>query len=145
MFPVDSKYKFVLSPFSHTFVDFENLVTLQSTSLEDEEDKWYPPTEQYVEEETSQSFPVIDISEGETTLSSFSINKGEINESFPFIETREVNLDQYHFNEETSVDSMSISTEQSDGESENTESEEECDKLSFIEEEAIGTGTDSYV
>lgn len=113
---------------------------LQSTSVEDEEDKWYPPKEQYVEEETSQSFSVIDNSEEETTLSSFSLNEGEINESFSFIEIREATLNQYPFDDAVSVDNMSISTELSDGESENTESEEECDKWSFIEEEVIGTG-----
>lgn len=143
MFSVDSKCKFELSPFSHTFVDFENVVTLQSTSVEDEEDKWYPPTELYVEEETSQSFSVI--SEGETTMSSFSINEGEITDSFSFIESREVTLNQYHFDDEISLESMSISNELTDGESENTESEEECDKWSFIEEEGIETGKDSYV
>ncbi|XP_063409892.1 serine/threonine-protein kinase Pink1, mitochondrial-like [Mytilus trossulus] len=118
--------------------DFEN-VNLQSTIVEDEEDKWYPPTEPYVEEETSQSFSVI--SEGETIMSSFSINEGETNESFSFIESREVTLNQYHFDDELSMDSMSISTELNDGESENTESEEECDKWSFIEEEGIETGS----
>ncbi|XP_076086695.1 serine/threonine-protein kinase Pink1, mitochondrial-like isoform X2 [Mytilus galloprovincialis] len=119
--------------------DFENVVTLQSTSVEDEEDKWYPPTELYVEEETSQSFSVI--SEGETTMSSFSINEGEITDSFSFIESREVTLNQHHFDDEISLESMSISTELTDGESENTESEEECDKWSFIEEEGIETGS----
>ncbi|CAG2243229.1 PINK1 [Mytilus edulis] len=119
--------------------DFENVVTLQSTSVEDEEDKWYPPTEQYVEEETSQSFSVI--SEGEATMSSFSINEGEITDSFSFIESREVTLNQHHFDDEISLESMSISTELTDGESENTESEEECDKWSFIEEERIETGS----
>ncbi|VDI72642.1 PTEN induced putative kinase 1 [Mytilus galloprovincialis] len=119
--------------------DFENVVTLQSTSVEDEEDKWYPPTELYVEEKTSQSFSVI--SEGEATMSSFSINEGEITDSFSFIESSEVTLSQYHFDDEISLESMSISTELTDGESENTESEEECDKWSFIEEEGIETGS----
>ncbi|XP_052081742.1 serine/threonine-protein kinase Pink1, mitochondrial-like isoform X2 [Mytilus californianus] len=108
-----------------------------NSSDEEEEDKWYPPTEEYLEEEPSQSFSVIDISEGETTMSSFSVNEREINESFSFIESREGTLNQHNFDDEISVESMSISTESSDIESENTESEEECD----IDEEGIGTGS----
>lgn len=121
--------------------DFEKVVNLQSMGVEDEEeeDKWYPPIEEYLEEEPSQSFSVIDISEGETTMSSFSINEREINESFSFIESREGTLNQHNFDDEISVESMSISTESNDGETENTESEEECDKWSFIDEEGIGT------